>query len=54
MMANTTQPGELRIMPVPLSEEIRPGDSLAEKLLQALRRSSMKEVETRIGMALVR
>jgi len=35
-MTRTTQP-ELRIIPLPFSGEIRPGDSLAEKLLQTLK-----------------
>ncbi|MGD0569287.1 MAG: coenzyme F420-0:L-glutamate ligase [Candidatus Sulfotelmatobacter sp.] len=30
-------PVEMRIIPIPLSDEIKPGDSLADKLLQALR-----------------
>src|SRR5579863_2146992 len=36
-MASIGQSRELRIVPVPLDDEIRPGDSLAEKLIQALR-----------------
>jgi len=32
---------ELRVIPIPLDEEIKPGDSLAEKLLHALRRRSI-------------
>ncbi len=32
---------ELRLIPVPLPAEIKPGDSLAEKLLQALRQSRL-------------
>jgi len=35
------QPGELRIIPVPLAGEIRPGDSLSEKILQALKRARL-------------
>jgi coenzyme F420-0:L-glutamate ligase/coenzyme F420-1:gamma-L-glutamate ligase len=30
-------PRELRIIPVPVADEIRPGDSVADKLLQAMR-----------------
>jgi coenzyme F420-0:L-glutamate ligase / coenzyme F420-1:gamma-L-glutamate ligase len=30
--------GELRLIPIPLADEIRPGDSLADKLMKALRR----------------
>jgi coenzyme F420-0:L-glutamate ligase/coenzyme F420-1:gamma-L-glutamate ligase len=30
------QPAEFRLIPLPLSDEIKPGDSLAEKLLQSL------------------
>jgi coenzyme F420-0:L-glutamate ligase / coenzyme F420-1:gamma-L-glutamate ligase len=41
-MEKTTQPGELRIIPIPFSGEILPGDSLAEKLLQALNRSRQR------------
>jgi len=41
-MTRTTQPGELRIIPVPLAGEIRPGDSLAEKLLQVLKHPKRK------------
>jgi coenzyme F420-0:L-glutamate ligase / coenzyme F420-1:gamma-L-glutamate ligase len=32
---------ELRIIPVPLAGEIRPGDSLAEKLIQALKHQNL-------------
>ena len=32
---------DLRIIPIPLADEIRPGDSLADKLLQALRQHSL-------------
>jgi coenzyme F420-0:L-glutamate ligase / coenzyme F420-1:gamma-L-glutamate ligase len=35
-MASFAQSRELRIFPVPLTDEIRPGDSLAEKLIDAL------------------
>jgi coenzyme F420-0:L-glutamate ligase/coenzyme F420-1:gamma-L-glutamate ligase len=33
---------ELRQIPIPLADEIRPGDSLADKLLKALRRSRLR------------
>jgi coenzyme F420-0:L-glutamate ligase/coenzyme F420-1:gamma-L-glutamate ligase len=33
-----TSSGELRLIPIPFADEIRPGDSLADKLLEALRR----------------
>ena len=36
-MTPTAQAPELRVIPIPLDGEIRPGDSLAEKLLQALK-----------------
>jgi coenzyme F420-0:L-glutamate ligase/coenzyme F420-1:gamma-L-glutamate ligase len=36
-MASFEQPRELRIIPIPLADEIRPGDSLAEKLIHALK-----------------
>ncbi len=32
-----TAPLELRILPIPFADEVRPGDSLADKLLQALK-----------------
>ena len=32
---------ELRVIPVPLAGEIRPGDSLADKLLDALKRDGV-------------
>jgi hypothetical protein len=31
---------ELRLIPIPFADEIRPGDSLADKLLEALRRAA--------------
>ena len=40
-MARQKRPGEVRIIPVPFAEEVRPGDDLAEKLLQALRHQSL-------------
>jgi coenzyme F420-0:L-glutamate ligase/coenzyme F420-1:gamma-L-glutamate ligase len=33
---------ELRLIPIPLADEIRPGDSLADKLLNAIRRSHVR------------
>ncbi|MGA2858950.1 MAG: coenzyme F420-0:L-glutamate ligase [Candidatus Sulfotelmatobacter sp.] len=33
---------ELRVIPIPFAEEIRPGDSLAEKLLASLRRRRIR------------
>ena len=33
---------ELRLIPIPLADEIHPGDSLADKLLNALRRSRLR------------
>jgi coenzyme F420-0:L-glutamate ligase/coenzyme F420-1:gamma-L-glutamate ligase len=38
-MTSFDQSRELRIIPVSLADEIRPGDSLSEKLLQAMRHS---------------
>jgi coenzyme F420-0:L-glutamate ligase / coenzyme F420-1:gamma-L-glutamate ligase len=35
-------PSDLRLIPIPLPDEIRPGDSIAEKLLAALRRRRQK------------
>jgi coenzyme F420-0:L-glutamate ligase / coenzyme F420-1:gamma-L-glutamate ligase len=32
-----TAPLELRVLPIPLADDVRPGDSLADKLLQALK-----------------
>jgi len=40
-MARPTQPRSLQIIPIPFADEIRPGDSLAEKLLLALRRRNL-------------
>jgi coenzyme F420-0:L-glutamate ligase / coenzyme F420-1:gamma-L-glutamate ligase len=38
----TSQPhSELRIIPIPVADEIKPGDSLAEKLLQALQQNGL-------------
>jgi coenzyme F420-0:L-glutamate ligase / coenzyme F420-1:gamma-L-glutamate ligase len=37
-MSTLAHPRALRIIPIPLADEIRPGDSLTEKLLQALKR----------------
>jgi coenzyme F420-0:L-glutamate ligase/coenzyme F420-1:gamma-L-glutamate ligase len=33
-----TLPGELRVIPIPVADEIHPGDSLAEKLIESMRR----------------
>jgi coenzyme F420-0:L-glutamate ligase / coenzyme F420-1:gamma-L-glutamate ligase len=33
----SSQPGELHIIPIPISHEIRPGDSIADTLLAAMR-----------------
>jgi len=38
-LTRTRQPQELRILPIPFVDDIRPGDSLIEKLLGALRRA---------------
>jgi coenzyme F420-0:L-glutamate ligase/coenzyme F420-1:gamma-L-glutamate ligase len=40
-MASSQQSRELRVIPLPLRDEIRPGDSLAEKLLAALKRHKL-------------
>jgi coenzyme F420-0:L-glutamate ligase/coenzyme F420-1:gamma-L-glutamate ligase len=40
-MTPTSPPRGLQIVPVPFSEEIRPGDSLVEKILGALRRNRL-------------
>jgi coenzyme F420-0:L-glutamate ligase/coenzyme F420-1:gamma-L-glutamate ligase len=37
--------GELRICPVPFSDEIKPGDSLALKLVEALKRAGLSLVQ---------
>jgi coenzyme F420-0:L-glutamate ligase / coenzyme F420-1:gamma-L-glutamate ligase len=37
-----TPPDELRLIPIPLADEIQPGDSLAEKLLQSMRRRRLR------------
>jgi coenzyme F420-0:L-glutamate ligase / coenzyme F420-1:gamma-L-glutamate ligase len=37
-----TQPDELRLISVPLEDEIQPGDSLADKLLTALRQCRLR------------
>jgi len=34
--------GELRLIPIPLAEEIHPGDSLADKLLESMRRRRLR------------
>jgi len=35
-------PSDLRLIPIPLAEEIRPGDAIADKLLTALRRRRLR------------
>lgn len=40
-MASFDQPGELRIIPISLADEIRPGDRLTEKLLHALKHQNL-------------
>jgi coenzyme F420-0:L-glutamate ligase/coenzyme F420-1:gamma-L-glutamate ligase len=40
-MSRAKPAGELRIVPVPLPDEIRPGDSLAGKLVEALKRAGL-------------
>ncbi len=37
---NSVPPAELRLIPISLADEIRPGDSLADKLLDALRHAA--------------
>ena len=37
----STASDELRLIPIPLADEIQPGDSLADKLLASLRRSRL-------------
>ena len=44
------RPQELRVIPVPVADEIKPGDSLAKKLLEALRH---QEVALKSGDILV-
>ena len=39
---SSTWSNELRLVPIPLADEILPGDSLADKLLDALRRSRLR------------
>jgi coenzyme F420-0:L-glutamate ligase / coenzyme F420-1:gamma-L-glutamate ligase len=39
------QPRELRIIPIPMAEEVRPGDSIAEKLLHAMTRQRLTLVQ---------
>jgi coenzyme F420-0:L-glutamate ligase / coenzyme F420-1:gamma-L-glutamate ligase len=38
----SARPSELRLIPIPVAEEIRPGDSLAEKLVESMRRSRVR------------
>src|SRR4029077_3921193 len=49
-MARINQSRDLRIIPVPLADEIRSGDSLAEKLVRALKHLNL---ELRIGDILI-
>ena len=37
-----TEPAELRVIPIPFGDEIRPGDRLADKLIEALRRAKLR------------
>jgi coenzyme F420-0:L-glutamate ligase / coenzyme F420-1:gamma-L-glutamate ligase len=39
---NPTSPHELRLIPISLEDEIHPGDSLADKLLEGLRRTRLR------------
>jgi coenzyme F420-0:L-glutamate ligase/coenzyme F420-1:gamma-L-glutamate ligase len=41
-MSASTQPGELRIIPLPFPDEIHAGDSIAEKLISALERRRIR------------
>ena len=41
-MASRGQSGEVRILPLPVAGEIRPGDSLADKLMAAARKVSIR------------
>jgi coenzyme F420-0:L-glutamate ligase/coenzyme F420-1:gamma-L-glutamate ligase len=45
-----TSSGELRLIPIPFADEIHPGDSLADKLLEAL---SHRRVRLQVGDVLV-
>jgi coenzyme F420-0:L-glutamate ligase / coenzyme F420-1:gamma-L-glutamate ligase len=38
---STSHPNEIRVIPIPLSEEIRPGDSVLDKLLQSMRQRKL-------------
>lgn len=40
-MSKASRSGELRIIPVPFSDEIKPGDSLAAKLIEVLKREGL-------------
>jgi coenzyme F420-0:L-glutamate ligase/coenzyme F420-1:gamma-L-glutamate ligase len=40
-MSHARKPGEIRIIPLPLSGEIRPGDSLSNEIMAALRRHKL-------------
>ena len=37
-----SSPAELRLIPIPLADEICPGDSLADQLLEAMRRRRLR------------
>jgi coenzyme F420-0:L-glutamate ligase/coenzyme F420-1:gamma-L-glutamate ligase len=41
-MPDMKRPRELHIIPIPLSAEIRPGDSLAEKLIEVLKHQKLR------------
>ncbi len=45
-----TSPNDLRLIPIPLADEIHPGDSLADKLLDSMRRCRL---QLRLGDILV-
>jgi coenzyme F420-0:L-glutamate ligase/coenzyme F420-1:gamma-L-glutamate ligase len=36
------QPNELRLIPIPFADEVQPGDSIADKLLEALRQGRLR------------
>lgn len=40
-MSSPSQPPELRIIPIPVADEVLPGNSIAEKLLEALRHQKL-------------
>jgi coenzyme F420-0:L-glutamate ligase/coenzyme F420-1:gamma-L-glutamate ligase len=49
-MAPSKQPGELQVIPIPFPDEIRAGDSIAEKLLVTLK---LGRIKLRLGDILV-